>query len=168
MHSSILAWRIPIDRGARRAAGYEHMKCYFSLKGWQTNYDYSDLEICPHFLKNERLWAWQGKNCDIQGKNWQILLPICSTKEKKRKNRTLENWYLAEMAGCFWYCMMKCVSIWKISKLGEPIFSKWPVHSVTKPGMWVKKFIQIVRLKFFFNYIVFIEVNFTEHKNAPF
>ena len=65
-------------------------------------------------------------------------------KKKKEKNRTLENWYLAEMTGCFWYCMMKCVSIWKICKLGEPIFSKWPVHSVTKPGVWVNRFIQIV------------------------
>ena len=133
-HSSILAWRIPMDRGAWQAAVYECMKCYFSLKGWQTNYDYSDLEIWPAFSQK-----WTAVSLTHPGKQLTDFIANIFYK----KNLILENWYLAEMTGCFRYCMMKCVSIWKICKLGEPIFSKWPAHSVTKPGMWVKRFIQI-------------------------
>ena len=79
-HSSILAWRIPVDRGAWQAAVYERMKCYFSLKGWQTNYDYSDLEIWPAFSQK-----WTAVSLTHPGKQLTDFIANTFYKKKKKK-----------------------------------------------------------------------------------
>jgi hypothetical protein len=39
---------------------------------------------------------------------------------------------------CFWYFIMKCVSIWKSYIIQWPRFSKWPRHMLIKLCMGYK------------------------------